>query len=131
MTCRRHRLRRYSTGQSGRPISAKPTMPKLPPAKPPSSPPIAITCVGNIVTVTCGADSQKAACASPGSAKSLATRLKNDPQFLKRWMGFKLATQLPLPIEGGAEHCDQAADPPGDQHTSSPNSERFSAEPAI
>ena len=73
-------------------------MPKRP-ATPPLSSAIAITCSGNIVTVTCGTVSQTAACASPGSAKSLTTRLKNDPQFLKRWMGFKPVTQLPLPLD--------------------------------
>ena len=51
----------------------------------------------------CRAVSQKMACASPGSAKSLATRRKNDPQFLKRWLGFKPTEQLPLPLESGSK----------------------------
>ena len=51
------------------------------------------------MTVTYGADSRKSSCATPNSAKSLATRLKNDPQFLKRWLGFKPAEQLALPFD--------------------------------
>ena len=67
--------------------------------KRPTSPPVTITCVGSLVTVTYGADSRKSSCATSNSAKSLATRLKNDPQFLKRWLGFKPAEQLPLPFD--------------------------------
>ena len=71
---------------------------------PPPSPKIAVNCVGNSVTVTDGIHTRLSSCASPVSAKSLASRLKNDPDFARRWMKVKEPEQLPLPLEGGAEH---------------------------
>ena len=56
------------------------------------------------MTVTCGDITRKAACARPASAKSLATRLKNDPGFCRRWMSMKEPEQLLLSLEGGQEN---------------------------
>ena len=65
----------------------------------PSSPKITVNCGGNTVTVTDGIHTRLSSCASPVSARSLATRLKNDLDFARRWMRVKEPEQLPLPLD--------------------------------
>ncbi len=62
-------------------------------------PKLTITCAGNTVTVTDGKRTRQSSCASPASAKGLASRLKNDPVFAARWMRAYEAVQLVLPLE--------------------------------
>ena len=65
---------------------------------------ITVTISGNTITVTDGARTRHSSCASPASAKSLATRLKNDPSFARKWMKVIEPVQLDLPFERAVEH---------------------------
>jgi len=59
-------------------------------------PTVAVT--GNTITVTDGKRTRQAICASPGAAKMLATRFKNDPSYMVRWLKTTVAVQLELPL---------------------------------
>ncbi len=66
---------------------------------PRTSTPPRITVTGNTVTVTDGERAASSMCATPAAAKGLATRLKNDPGFLARWLNASKPEQLDLPFE--------------------------------
>ncbi len=57
-----------------------------------------ITRTGNTVVISDGRRSSQSVCASPGAAKSLATRLKNDPAMVARWLRHVPPVQLDLPL---------------------------------
>jgi len=57
-----------------------------------------VTVAGNTITVTDGKRTRQAICANARSAKSLATRFKNDPSYMIRWLKTTVAVQLELPL---------------------------------
>ena len=69
------------------------------PVPPLPSASIAIACAGSVVTVTCGEITRRSACASPASAKGLASRLRNDSKLARRWMQAPESEQLGLPLD--------------------------------
>jgi len=62
-------------------------------------PKITITRAGSYLTVTDGKRTRESLCASPGAAKGLASRMKNDQVFAAKWMRYTGAEQLELPLE--------------------------------
>ena len=69
---------------------------------------ITVTREGNTLTVTYGRRTRLSSCASSAAAKSLASRMTNDPMFAAKWMGFNDPVQLPLPFDAGpGDHADQ------------------------
>ncbi|MEI7607603.1 MAG: hypothetical protein WCJ64_09475 [Rhodospirillaceae bacterium] len=60
---------------------------------------ITFTVVGSILTVTDGVNTRKAAFATNGAAKSLATRMKNDPVMAAKWLSAFSPVQLDLPLD--------------------------------
>ena len=62
---------------------------------------ITITREGNTLTVTDGRRTRLSSCANAAAAKSLSSRMNNDPAFAAKWMGFNDPVQLPLPFDAG------------------------------
>ncbi len=60
---------------------------------------IAITREGNTLTVTDGRRTRLSSCANAAAAKSLASRMDNDPVFAAKWMSLKEPVQLALPFD--------------------------------
>jgi hypothetical protein len=69
---------------------------------------LTIARAGNVVTATDGKRTRQSICAGQTSAKSLETKLKNDPAMARRWMKATEAVQLvlPLPEPGEPEQLD-------------------------
>ena len=68
---------------------------------------ITITREGNTLTVTDGRRTRLSSCANAAAAKSLASRMTNDPMFAAKWMGFNDPVQLALPFDAGpGDHAD-------------------------
>ena len=71
---------------------------------------ITITREGNTLTVTDGRRTRLSSCASSAAAKSLASRMTNDPVFAAMWMGFNDPVQLRLPFDAGpGDHAGHAS----------------------
>ncbi len=71
-----------------------------PMARRPSAP-LTVTVDRNIITVSDGTQTREALCATPSSARGLATRIQNNPAFAAQWMKTPEPVQLDLPLEVG------------------------------
>ena len=61
---------------------------------------LTITCSGNTVTVSDRTRTRQSVCAGPGSAKCLASRMRNDPVFATRWLRtYEPVQPLALPAD--------------------------------
>ena len=64
---------------------------------------IAVSVVGNMVSVTDGKSTRLSSCASRSAAKSLGSRLSKDMVFARKWMRVPEPVQLDLPLGDGVE----------------------------